>query len=251
LEFISASDSAKRGITKYVSDHTQGPAASISAAPGTLYRNYYVPHVVDGVPYEGQLEAQINLLESVPLVPVKNGYVRFDPVTIVNLHENATFDWKAAVNKVQVGLQVNTQVTSGEKTHRLEMCTDDQQVVSQMFSAAMDLGGWGNPSDDPLVIKAACMMLEASYKATILAAKINAAQTQNARCFLTLMGGGVFGNKPNWIVDAILLQKKEIIESGVDFYLVLFNGENELNQQSFGRIEQFAKSTGGTVKYIY
>ncbi len=49
LEFISSSDRASRGITKYVSDHTQGPAASISCAPATLYRNYFVQHVVNGV----------------------------------------------------------------------------------------------------------------------------------------------------------------------------------------------------------
>jgi len=41
LEFINKTDSAKKGITKYVADHTQGPAASISAMPGTLFRNYF------------------------------------------------------------------------------------------------------------------------------------------------------------------------------------------------------------------
>ncbi len=49
LEFISSSDRASRGITKYCSDHTQGPAASISCAPATLYRNYFVRHIVNGL----------------------------------------------------------------------------------------------------------------------------------------------------------------------------------------------------------
>jgi hypothetical protein len=74
LEFISSSDSARRGITKYVSDHTQGPAASISCAPATLYRNYFVRHKVNDVEYVGQLEQQICLLSDVPIVPIKNGY---------------------------------------------------------------------------------------------------------------------------------------------------------------------------------
>eukprot|EP00978_Attheya_sp_CCMP212_P005889 scaffold13164_cov51-Attheya_sp.AAC.1 len=47
------------------------------------------------------------------------------------------------------------------------------------------------------------LVLEASYEATFHAAILNAASTGNNKVFLTLVGGGVFGNKEEWILDAI------------------------------------------------
>jgi hypothetical protein len=31
------------GVTRYSSDHTQGPAGAIAAGAATIYRNYFVP----------------------------------------------------------------------------------------------------------------------------------------------------------------------------------------------------------------
>ena len=250
LEFVSSSDSARRGITKYVSDHTQGPAASISCAPATIFRNYFVPHIVEGKEYRGQLEEQICLLRDVPLIPVRNGYVKFSKETLLRLHEEGdVFDWEAAVNRIRVGIQWNAQVTSGTKTHELEMCTDPEQRVSQIFSAAMDMG-WNNPADDVLVVRAATTLLRASYAAAVLTARINAAKGGQPTCFLTLMGGGVFGNKASWITDAIVELKDEIVASGVDFRLVLFSGERELNEIQFERLERLAQATGGKLTHV-
>ncbi len=155
------------------------------------------------------------------------------------------------MGKVRVGFQQNAQVTSGMKTHELEMCVDETQCVSQLFSAAMDMGGWGNPSDDPLVIAAAQMLLKASYTAAVCAAKITAGQPGGSPvCFLTLMGGGVFGNKPAWICDAIVGLREQMVESGVDFKLVLFSGgERELGRTAYDRLSELARETGGTVKF--
>ncbi len=193
------------------------------------------------------------MLRNVPLVPIKNGYVKFTRDSLAVLHEEGpTYDWKAAVGKVCVGFQQNAQVTSGMKTSELQMCTDPNQSVSQIFSAAMDMGGWGNPSDDPLVIRAACMLLQASYTACVAAARITAAQPGGAAvCYLTLMGGGVFGNKPAWIADAIVDVRDAIVESGVDFKLVLFSGgERELGESAFARLSRLAKETGGVVSHV-
>lgn len=62
LEFMSSKGSAKQGITKYVYDMTQGPAASISAAPGTLYRNYFVRHTPEDSPNSVYIGMQISQL---------------------------------------------------------------------------------------------------------------------------------------------------------------------------------------------
>lgn len=46
-------------------------------------------------------------------------------------------------------------------------------------------------------------MLEAAYEATFCAAALNSIRTLNRRVFLTLLGGGAFGNESDWILAAI------------------------------------------------
>ena len=47
------------------------------------------------------------------------------------------------------------------------------------------------------------LVLEASYEATICTAILNSLGTGNNRVFLTLLGGGAFGNQDDWITDGI------------------------------------------------
>jgi hypothetical protein len=47
------------------------------------------------------------------------------------------------------------------------------------------------------------LVLEASYEAVICAAILNWQTSGNNRAFLTLLGGGAFGNKPDWIIDGL------------------------------------------------
>ena len=49
----------------------------------------------------------------------------------------------------------------------------------------------------------ACLVLQASYEATLLAAVLNAQATGNPRVYLTAVGGGAFGNQREWIVQAM------------------------------------------------
>ena len=94
------------------------------------------------------------------------------------------------------------------------------------------------------------MLLKAAYRAAYLTARLNAAREDgNSKCFLTLIGGGVFHNKTSWIVDAIL-QTDLIAASGVDFYLVLFNGTQELDSRSYNRLVKLMDKTGGSRTYV-
>ena len=47
------------------------------------------------------------------------------------------------------------------------------------------------------------MVLEATYEATLYAALENYMKTKNNKVYLTLVGGGVFGNDVKWILDSI------------------------------------------------
>jgi hypothetical protein len=46
-------------------------------------------------------------------------------------------------------------------------------------------------------------VLEASYEATMCTAILHAISNGNNQVFLTLLGGGAFGNETDWIMGAI------------------------------------------------
>ena len=92
---------------------------------------------------------------------------------------------------LRIGIQWDTQVTLGNSSH----------LVSQVYSSALpvaysafSVGLWQH---------FARLVLEASYEATICAAILNRESTGNNTVYLTLIGGGAFGNRAEWIIDAI------------------------------------------------
>lgn len=46
------------------------------------------------------------------------------------------------------------------------------------------------------------LILEATYEATLLAAMINMKKNGSNRVYLTLVGGGAFGNEETWILES-------------------------------------------------
>jgi len=258
LEFVDKKGSAAQGITKYIWDYTQGPAASISAAPGTLYRNYFVEHTPEPgrTKYKGQLEAQINLLDRIPLIPVKNGYVAFETDEDWMKLKTANFDFQD-FGDIKVGNQTLVQVTSGLKRNgMIEMCTDKNQVINQVFTAAMNMGGVvGIWAKDPLPEKVARFILGGAYRGTILSAIHNSRTLPDSfvgknKCFLTMIGGGVFGNDFEWILDAIMNLYELIIDSGLEIYMVIFAPQS-LDDFSLVRFRSFIDNVGaGTVTCV-
>ena len=57
---------------------------------------------------------------------------------------------------------------------------------------------------DELWADFAQLVLEASYEATICANILNLNNSGNNKAYLTLLGGGAFGNRDDWIFAAIL-----------------------------------------------
>jgi hypothetical protein len=92
---------------------------------------------------------------------------------------------------LRIGLHWNTEVT---------IC-DDPRLVSQAYCSALPVAY--SPHSENLWADFAQLVLEASYEATICASILNFANTGNSKCFLTLLGGGAFGNRDDWILSAI------------------------------------------------
>ena len=72
----------------------------------------------------------------------------------------------------------------------------------------------------------AILVLEAAYEATFCAAILNAASSGNNRLFLTLLGGGAFGNETDWITGAILRTLNLHRDSALDVAIVSYGSSN-------------------------
>ena len=70
------------------------------------------------------------------------------------------------------------------------------------------------------------LILEAAYEATLAAAVLNASKSGNKSVYLTLLGGGAFGNDQIWILDAIRRAAKLYRQFDLDVKIVSFRHSN-------------------------
>ena len=76
--------------------------------------------------------------------------------------------------------------------------------------------------------------LEASYEATVCAATLNATRTKNNTLFLTLLGGGAFGNDEVWITDAMRHALSQHGDSALDVAIVSYGRSQPCVQELVG-----------------
>jgi hypothetical protein len=216
LEMVSPNKTPEHGVGIYENDRTQGPACAVAAGAGTIYRNYFAP--VNG--QTGQsIQNQIDCLEDIgnalgnsnnSLWNMSNGYAlasRAGLLEISNKLQVASQGQRDELRQLlRVGIQQNTEVTLGKSRH----------TVSQVYCSALPVAYTNHPPSlwEPF----ARLVLEATYEATICAAILNS----NNRLFLTFIGGGVFGNEHDWIVDAIQRSLKEYAHVDLDVVIVSF-----------------------------
>ena len=63
---------------------------------------------------------------------------------------------------------------------------------------------------------------DAAYEATFHAALLNREKTGSSQLFLTLLGGGAFGNRMEWIIDAIRRTVELAKGSGLEFKIISY-----------------------------
>lgn len=226
LEMISPSVTPEMGVGCYEHDLTQGPACALACLAGTIYRNYFVP-------FDGGLgqtaDRQIDCLADMArllgapdrfLWHMRNGYALPTVSSLQKINtllESADLDSLRAA--LRIGVQADTQVTTN----------DAGRLVTQAYCSAMPVAYSG--IDSSLWAPIAQLVLEAAYEATLLAAIQNHAATGNKRVYLTMLGGGAFGNRPDWIVDAILRALRLCANSGLDVHLVSHGTSSALAQR--------------------
>ena len=220
LEMTSPRVTPECGVGIYEHDFTQGPACAIAAGAGTIYRNYFVD--ING--RIGQTaDNQIDCLSGIAklldnskqrLWKMVNGYALPSAEGLEEINRKLESMDEAALDTVrqalQIGLHWDTQVTLGDASH----------TVSQAYCSAMPVAY--TPHTKELWAPLAKLVLEAAYEATICAAILNGDRNRNNRLFLTRLGGGAFGNNPDWITDAISRSLELYSDSGLDVAIVSY-----------------------------
>jgi len=213
LEMVHPNRTPEHGVGGYEHDHTQGPACAIAAGAGTIYRNYFVS--LDG--QTGQTASkQIDCLAGVGallgnsanrLWTMQNGYALASEQGLREIASRLASSERDHLRAtLRVGLQRETQVT-------IDGC---EHAVSQIYGSALPVAYSQHPASlwEPF----ARLVLEASYEATLCAA----VREGNNSVYLTLLGGGAFGNAASWIVDAMERALRLHEDSGLEVVVVNF-----------------------------
>ena len=200
LEMADPDITPEQGVGIYQHDPTQGPACATSAGAGTIQRNYFAK--VGGRPGQAR-DRQIDCLadlgrllgnEDGRLWKMRNGYALptregLDAIgKRLRAADESEIDALRAA--LRIGIQWHTQVTLPGCTHR----------VTQVFCSALPVAYGGH--DTELWEPFARLVLEAAYEATLCASLLNREATGNPESFLTLLGGGAFGNPVEWITES-------------------------------------------------
>ena len=224
LEMTGPNVTPEQGVDGYERDLTQGPACAIAAGAGTIYRNYFAD--VDG--QIGQsAERQIDCLRDIGLLldnsgqrlwEMSNGYALASASGLAEitakLEAAAEDEIDSLRAALRVGVQSNTEVTLSASKH----------TVCQVFCSATPVAySTTSPSQWQSFAK---LVLDASYEATLCAAAINFSATGNNKVYLTLIGGGVFGNDVAWIIAAIKRALRIHASAGLDVVVVSYNCSN-------------------------
>lgn len=239
LEMIGPQITPEQGIDRYERDYTQGPACAIACGAGTIYRNYFVE-------LEGQLgqtaNKQIDCLdliakeldnEKLKLWTMQNGYalVSQEGLLTINkrLAELKDKERDALKAKLKVGIQWNTEVTISET----------KQEVSQIYCAALPVA---YSSTDSIYWESfARLILEASYEATLHAAMLNMKENKSNLLYLTLLGGGAFGNELHWILESLSKLLYQFKNLPLDVRIVSYGQSNPAVAQLTKEVNGFNK----------
>ena len=201
LEMPSQHVTPERGVGVYEHDLTQGPACAVAAGAGTIYRCYLAQvNGQSGQSADNQIDCLADLGKALGnsdgrLWKMQNGYAMATASGLQEISETITAMSKHQRDllrkTLRVGIQWDTQVTLHECKH----------LVTQVYGSALPVAysQYASQSWE----KFAQLVLEASYEATLCAGLLNLAKTGSNKVYLTLLGGGVFGNHDDWILDAI------------------------------------------------
>jgi hypothetical protein len=228
LEMVSPSVTPEYGVGIYENDRTQGPACAVAAGAGTIYRNYFtIVNGQTGQSASNQLDCLADLGAALGntenrLWEMRNGYALATRSGLVEIGQRLRAAGEDELDKLRqllrIGIQWNAQVTLNDSRH----------LVSQAYCSALPVAYSHHPSD--LWAEFARLVLEAAYEATICAAILNVIRNGGKKAFLTLLGGGAFGNQSDWIIGALRRALNLYRDADLDVAIVSYGSSNQCVQ---------------------
>lgn len=207
LEMVGPSVTPEDGVTRYDHDRTQGPACAMAAGAATIYRNYLAAvgeHIgqtatrqLDGLQDLGERLSRSLGCSVSDLWEMRNGYALATRtgLDLISEHLNQIdpADWDTLSGSLRIGLHHDVEVTDAPNL--------PGPLVSQAFCSALPVAYSRAPQHHWEAF--ARLVLKAAYEATLLASVLNARRGRSNIVLLTSLGGGAFGNAPQWIQDAM------------------------------------------------
>lgn len=224
LEMVGPNVTPEKGVGRYENDLTQGPACAIACGAGTIYRNYFADiNGKKGQTYNNQIDCLQDLGEffendKYGLWQMSNGYAlaKADGLKHINniINGCSPDEYERLKGLLKIGVQADTQVTINNSSN----------FVTQAYCSSLpiaytniNLNLW-----EPF----ARLVLKATYEATLYAGLENYQKTNNNKVYLTLVGGGVFGNDIDWILDAINKACFKFKQTPLDVRIVSYGSSN-------------------------
>ena len=224
LEMVGPEITPEAGVDRYEHDYTQGPACAIACGAGTIYRNYFVP-------LDNQLgqtrNKQIDCLDLIGdyfenedklLWNMKNGYALANQEGLLALNKMiadlSNEEREALKGKLKIGIQWNTEVTKSDSRHQ----------VTQVYCSALPVR-YSN-IESIYWESFARLILEATYEATLYSALQNFIDYGSNLVYLTLVGGGAFGNDQAWILESLESALNLFKKTPLDIRVVSYGQSN-------------------------
>jgi hypothetical protein len=231
LEMISPGVTPEDGVERYEDDRTQGPACAVAAGAATIYRNYFASVENDvGQTADRQLDGLKSLgiaLSSALETPIEalwkmwNGYALCTETGLDTIAQHlgtlSLPQLDLLREKLQIGIHSNVEIT--------DVAEEPRPLVSQAFCSALPVAYTQVPRAKWAAF--ASLVLEAAYEATLLAAALNKNSGGSKVVLLTHLGGGAFGNEPEWITKAIRRALKTTSELDLDVKIVSYRHISE------------------------
>lgn len=230
LEMINPNITPELGIDRYEFDYTQGPICAIACGAGTIYRNYFIE--LNGK--IGQTENnQIDCLdligkelenENLNLWSMKNGYALVNQNGLLSINKKIAQlnddEREKLKGKLKTGIQWNTEVTVSETKHKVSQIYCSALPVSYSYIESFYWESFTR------------VILEALYESTLYAGLLNMQNNNSNLVYLTLVGGGAFGNEEYWILESLQKAIEKFKNIPLDIKIVSYI-ESNLNLKKY------------------
>ena len=232
LEMVGPGVTPEQGVGIYEHDATQGPACAIACGAGTIFRNYFV-EIGGGIRQtEGsQIDCLADLGNALgnsggSLWKMRNGYALATEEGLRTIGELLRRGGDDARDRLRSKLRIGVQWQAGVTLEK------SSNVVTQTFCSALPVAysSIGSSAWEPF----ARLVLEGAYEATLHAGLLNRATTGSAQVYLTMLGGGAFGNSPAWIADALERSLDRMRDTGLEVKIVSYGSPTPAIQHLLG-----------------